>query len=175
MSRFVFKQNETLSCIGSWRVGKRDQWSDCFGVACRPAMASMYSGVMEGSGEEVAAWLTSPAFESRLFTSFPCTNIIPSAANQVLHPSVAASLLPALCTSWSAFASFVAPLVPLLLLDLILILLIPPLAKQSLHFCFFRPCTSLFGSPWLMPLTCLISLNVLNAASNLLQSSPWII
>jgi hypothetical protein len=46
-------------------------------------MASMYSGVMEGGGEEVAAWLTSPAFESHLFTSFPCTNIIPSAANQV--------------------------------------------------------------------------------------------
>lgn len=46
-------------------------------------MASMYSGVMEGSGEEVAAWLTSPAFEARLFTCFPCTNITPSSANQV--------------------------------------------------------------------------------------------
>ncbi len=67
-------------------MGNWDQWCDCFGWACRPAMASMYSGVMEGGGEEVAAWLTSPAFESRLFTSFPCTNIIPSAANQVLLP-----------------------------------------------------------------------------------------
>lgn len=54
------------------------KWNSAF----RPAMASMYSGVMEGGGEEVAAWLTSPAFESRLFTCFPCTNIIPSAANQ---------------------------------------------------------------------------------------------
>ena len=53
---------------------------------CRPAMASMYSGVMEGSGEDVAAWLTSPAFEARLFTCFPCTNIIPSSANQVPLP-----------------------------------------------------------------------------------------
>ena len=38
---------------------------------------------MEGTGEEVAAWLSSPAFEQRLFTSFPCTNVIPSRANQV--------------------------------------------------------------------------------------------
>ena len=63
--------------------------SDCDEHVCRPATASMYSGVMEGGGEEVAAWLTSPVFESRLFTSFPCTNIVPSAANQVclvLHP-----------------------------------------------------------------------------------------
>jgi len=112
-------------------------------------MASMYSGVMEGSGEEVAAWLTSPAFESRLFTSFPCTNIIPSAANQVLHPSVAASLLPALCTSWSAFASFVAHLPPLLLLDLIFILFIRLLSPcktvtaflllQAMHLTVWKP------------------------------------
>ncbi|KAL3156639.1 hypothetical protein ABBQ38_000922 [Trebouxia sp. C0009 RCD-2024] len=54
------------------------KWNSAF----RPAMASMYSGVMEGSGEEVAAWLTSPAFEARLFTCFPCTNITPSSANQ---------------------------------------------------------------------------------------------
>ena len=56
-------------------------------------MASMYSGVMEGGGEEVAAWLTSPAFESRLFTCFPCTNIIPSAANQVMRSSTFCYLL----------------------------------------------------------------------------------
>ena len=53
----------------------------------------MYSGVMEGGGEEVAAWLTSPAFESRLFTCFPCTNIIPSAANQVTPSSTSCSCL----------------------------------------------------------------------------------
>ncbi len=61
-------------------------------------MASMYSGVMEGGGEEVAAWLTSPAFESRLFTSFPCTNIIPSAANQVLPSSSFCAFLS--CIRW---------------------------------------------------------------------------
>lgn len=60
---------------------------------CRPALASMYSGVMEGSGEEVAAWLTSPEFEQRLFTSFPCTNIIPSRANQV-RPRFDCSIIP---------------------------------------------------------------------------------
>ena len=63
---------------------------------CRPAMASMYSGVMEGSGEDVAAWLTSPAFEARLFTCFPCTNITPSSANQVplASPALSCPALP---------------------------------------------------------------------------------
>ena len=59
-------------------------------------MASMYSGVMEGSGEDVAAWLTSPAFEARLFTCFPCTNITPSSANQVplASPALSCPALP---------------------------------------------------------------------------------
>eukprot|EP00210_Caulerpa_lentillifera_P008588 g8192.t1 len=44
---------------------------------------SMYSGVLKASGTDLASWLTSPCFEEKLFSFFPCTNLIPSIANQI--------------------------------------------------------------------------------------------
>jgi len=46
----------------------------------------MYSGMLEANGEDVAEWLRSPGFESNMFSFFPCTDILPSTANQVPPP-----------------------------------------------------------------------------------------
>jgi len=42
-----------------------------------------YTGMLEASGADVCDWLLSDGFEARLFTFFPCTDILPSVANQV--------------------------------------------------------------------------------------------
>lgn len=42
-----------------------------------------YTGMLEASGTDVCDWLLSDGFEARLFTFFPCTDILPSVANQV--------------------------------------------------------------------------------------------
>ena len=42
-----------------------------------------YTGMLEASGTDVCDWLLSDGFEARLFTFFPCTDILPLVANQV--------------------------------------------------------------------------------------------
>lgn len=42
-----------------------------------------YTGMLEASGVDVCDWLLSDGFEARLFTFFPCTDILPSVANKV--------------------------------------------------------------------------------------------
>ena len=50
----------------------------------RPASDHLYSpSVLEASGGEVEEWIQRPAFEAALFSFFPCTDILPSAASQV--------------------------------------------------------------------------------------------
>ena len=41
-----------------------------------------YTGMLEAAGPEICDWLVSEAFEARLFTFFPCTDITPSMANK---------------------------------------------------------------------------------------------
>ncbi len=45
----------------------------------------MYSGMLEANGGEVTEWLRSPGFESKLFSFFPCTDILPTSANKVCN------------------------------------------------------------------------------------------
>ena len=52
-------------------------------VCIRTSTDSVYSGLLEASGAAVHEWLLSPAFEARLFSFFPCTNLTPSRAKQV--------------------------------------------------------------------------------------------
>lgn len=49
----------------------------------RPVQDTLYSGVLQASGKDVAMWLKSDLFEEHLFSYFPCTNVTPSIANQV--------------------------------------------------------------------------------------------
>ena len=56
-----------------------NSWSAPF----RPMQDSLYVGVLEASGRDVAAWLTGSEFEEHLFGFFPCTNVTPSIANTV--------------------------------------------------------------------------------------------
>ena len=55
-------------------------------------MDSPYSGTLEASSEDVEAWLLSSAFEAKLFSFFPCTDILPSSAETVLNPPQPLSL-----------------------------------------------------------------------------------
>lgn len=48
-----------------------------------PTQDSIYAGILEANGRDVAAWLMDAGFEERLFGFFPCTNITPSNANKV--------------------------------------------------------------------------------------------
>ncbi|KAK9820095.1 hypothetical protein WJX72_006068 [[Myrmecia] bisecta] len=48
----------------------------------RPLLENVYSGMLEASAEAVAEWLSGPIFEARLFSFFPCTDLIPSLANK---------------------------------------------------------------------------------------------
>ena len=54
-----------------------------WGAPFRPMHDSMYAGVLEASGRDVAVWLSEERFEERLFGFFPCTNLLPSNANKV--------------------------------------------------------------------------------------------
>ncbi|KAI7837283.1 hypothetical protein COHA_008897 [Chlorella ohadii] len=49
----------------------------------KAVMDGGYTGMLEASGADVCDWLLSDGFEARLFTFFPCTDILPSVANQV--------------------------------------------------------------------------------------------
>ena len=49
----------------------------------RTTAETMYSGMLEANGSEVAEWLQGPGFESKLFSFFPCTDVLPSSANKV--------------------------------------------------------------------------------------------
>ena len=46
----------------------------CAGCRASAADSMLFSGVLEGRGSEVAKWLQSPAFESQLFSFFPCSD-----------------------------------------------------------------------------------------------------
>ena len=52
-------------------------------LVCRTTAETMYSGMLEANGAEVIEWLRSPSFESKLFSFFPCTDILPTSANKV--------------------------------------------------------------------------------------------
>ena len=47
-----------------------------------PLADSGYSGMLEGGGADTAEWLLNEDFEARLFSFFPCTDILPSIANE---------------------------------------------------------------------------------------------
>ena len=57
--------------------------STSYALPCRTTAETMYSGMLEASGAEVFEWLRSPSFESKLFSFFPCTDILPTSANKV--------------------------------------------------------------------------------------------
>lgn len=69
----------------------------------------MYAGILEANGEEVGEWLRSPGFEVKLFSFFPCTDILPSVANKV-SPAIRYARLPFLvsaCFSLSYLSSLI--------------------------------------------------------------------
>ena len=63
--------------------------ADCVTFDHRPLLENVYSGMLEASAEAVTEWLSSPGFELRLFSFFPCTDITPSLANKVREGSLA--------------------------------------------------------------------------------------
>lgn len=52
-----------------------------WGAPFKSSTEGTLSGVLEANGADVARWLLSPRFEADLFSAFPCTDIVPSAAN----------------------------------------------------------------------------------------------
>lgn len=66
-----------------WEIRCRPHNLILVSLPTSPAQDTMYSGVLEAAGSDVAAWLNSDTFEEHLFSFFPCTNIMPSVANQV--------------------------------------------------------------------------------------------
>ena len=63
-----------------------------WGAPFRPALKGGSNGVLEAAGPDVAAWLLSDSFEAGLFGFFPCTDIVPSAANSGQGPAALAVL-----------------------------------------------------------------------------------
>ena len=88
------------SCLLFGRDTKsRDESSTHPDCVHRTTAETMYSGMLEANGEDVAEWIRSPGFEYNLFSFFPCTDILPSTANQV-NP-----LLPEKCPRYPSLTS----------------------------------------------------------------------
>jgi len=63
-----------------------------WGSPLKSIVNSSYSGMLEATGADMAAWLMSGAFEARLFAFFPCTDILPSVANSRDATAAAAAM-----------------------------------------------------------------------------------